>query len=28
VRVGLAVSMVLYICLLSSGGKAFIYFQF
>jgi len=28
VRVGLAVSMVLYVCLLSSGGKSFIYFQF
>ena len=28
VRVGLAVSMVLYLCLFSTGGKAFIYFQF
>jgi hypothetical protein len=28
VRVGLAVSMVLYMCLFSSGGGAFIYFQF
>ena len=28
VRVGLAASMVLYLCLLSSGGKSFIYFQF
>ena len=28
VRVGLAVSMVIYLCLFSSGGKAFIYFQF
>ena len=28
VRVGLAVGMVLYLCLCSSGGGAFIYFQF
>jgi D-alanyl-lipoteichoic acid acyltransferase DltB (MBOAT superfamily) len=28
VRIGLAVFMVLWMCLLSSGGKAFIYFQF
>ena len=28
VRVGLAASMVLFLCLCSSGGKAFIYFQF
>lgn len=28
VRVGLAVAMVLYICLCASGGGAFIYFQF
>ena len=28
VRVGLVVSMLLYICLCSSGGGAFIYFQF
>jgi hypothetical protein len=28
VRVGVAVFMVLYLCLCSSGGGAFIYFQF
>lgn len=28
VRVGLATAMVLYLCLFSTGGKAFIYFQF
>ena len=28
VRVGLAACMVLYLCLCSSGGGAFIYFQF
>ncbi len=28
VRVGLAVGMILYLCLCSSGGGAFIYFQF
>ena len=28
VRVGLAVCMVLYLCLCSSGGGSFIYFQF
>ena len=28
VRVGVAVGMVLYLCLCSSGGGAFIYFQF
>ena len=28
VRVGLAAAMLIYVCLLSSGGKSFIYFQF
>jgi len=28
VRVALAVSMMLYLCVCSSGGGAFIYFQF
>jgi hypothetical protein len=28
VRVGIAVFMVLYLCLCASGGGAFIYFQF
>ena len=28
VRVGLAVLMVLYLCLASTGGGAFVYFQF
>ncbi|MEY2407545.1 MAG: hypothetical protein QOF48_215, partial [Verrucomicrobiota bacterium] len=28
VRVGLAVFMILYLCLCASGGGAFIYFQF
>ena len=28
VRVGLAVAMILYLCLCASGGGAFIYFQF
>ena len=28
IRVGLAVAMVLYLCLCASGGGAFIYFQF
>ena len=28
VRVGLVVSMLLYVCLCSSGGGEFIYFQF
>ena len=28
VRVGVAVSMVLYLCVCASGGGAFIYFQF